>query len=321
MTTDELREAFLDFFASKGCVRKPSDVLVPNDPTVLVHAGRDEPVQARVHGPGRPEVQARHDLPEVHPHRRHRERRQDAAPHDVLRDARQLQLRRLLQARGDPLGLGVPHQDAQGSRRPADVHGLPRRRRGVQHLAQGGRRSGRPDHADGRGRQLLARRALRRTVPTASAARAPRSSTTATASRRSRSGTSSSPSSTASVPVSSNRCRTRTSTPAWAWNAWPPRLQKVRSNFEIDIFQPIVAAAADALGDCLRRRQPRRHPHPPHRRPRRRPDVHASTRTSGLPTRSRATSSAACSAAPCSTPTRWAGASRSCTSSCRSSPR
>ena len=35
MKTDELREAFLDFFASKGCVRKPSDVLVPNDPTVL----------------------------------------------------------------------------------------------------------------------------------------------------------------------------------------------------------------------------------------------------------------------------------------------
>ena len=35
MTTDELREAYLDFFASKGCVRKPSDLLVPNDPTVL----------------------------------------------------------------------------------------------------------------------------------------------------------------------------------------------------------------------------------------------------------------------------------------------
>lgn len=35
MTTDDLREAYLDFFASKGCVRKPSDVLVPNDPTVL----------------------------------------------------------------------------------------------------------------------------------------------------------------------------------------------------------------------------------------------------------------------------------------------
>jgi len=35
MKTDELREAFLDFFGSKGCIRRPSDVLVPNDPTVL----------------------------------------------------------------------------------------------------------------------------------------------------------------------------------------------------------------------------------------------------------------------------------------------
>jgi alanyl-tRNA synthetase len=35
MTTDELRESYLEFFVSKGCVRKPSDVLVPNDPTVL----------------------------------------------------------------------------------------------------------------------------------------------------------------------------------------------------------------------------------------------------------------------------------------------
>jgi alanyl-tRNA synthetase len=35
MTTDEIREAFLEFFVSKGCVRRPSDVLVPNDPTVL----------------------------------------------------------------------------------------------------------------------------------------------------------------------------------------------------------------------------------------------------------------------------------------------
>ncbi len=35
MKTDELRDAYLDFFASKGCVKKPSDVLVPHDPTVL----------------------------------------------------------------------------------------------------------------------------------------------------------------------------------------------------------------------------------------------------------------------------------------------
>lgn len=36
MKTDELREKYLSFFESKGCVRKPSDVLVPRwDPTVL----------------------------------------------------------------------------------------------------------------------------------------------------------------------------------------------------------------------------------------------------------------------------------------------
>ena len=36
MNADELREAYLTFFESKGCVRRPSDVLVPkDDPTVL----------------------------------------------------------------------------------------------------------------------------------------------------------------------------------------------------------------------------------------------------------------------------------------------
>lgn len=36
MKTDELREKYLDFFASKGCVRRPSDVLVPRgDKSVL----------------------------------------------------------------------------------------------------------------------------------------------------------------------------------------------------------------------------------------------------------------------------------------------
>ncbi len=36
MKTDELREKYLSFFASKGCVRRPTDVLVPkDDPTVL----------------------------------------------------------------------------------------------------------------------------------------------------------------------------------------------------------------------------------------------------------------------------------------------
>ncbi len=36
MKTDELREKYLAFFETKGCVRRPSDVLVPTwDPSVL----------------------------------------------------------------------------------------------------------------------------------------------------------------------------------------------------------------------------------------------------------------------------------------------
>ncbi|MDB4679161.1 alanine--tRNA ligase [Rhodopirellula sp.] len=36
MKTDELREKYLEFFESKGCIRRPSDVLVPSwDPSVL----------------------------------------------------------------------------------------------------------------------------------------------------------------------------------------------------------------------------------------------------------------------------------------------
>ena len=36
MKTDDIRESYLSFFESKGCTRRPSDVLVPrDDPTVL----------------------------------------------------------------------------------------------------------------------------------------------------------------------------------------------------------------------------------------------------------------------------------------------
>ena len=108
MTTDELREAYLDFFASKGCVRKPSDVLVPNDPTVLFTPAGMNQFKREFMGLGDPSFTRATtcqkclrtgDIENVG---------KTAVPRDVLRDARQLQLRRLLQARGDPLGLGVP---------------------------------------------------------------------------------------------------------------------------------------------------------------------------------------------------------------------
>ena len=119
MKTDELREKYLAFFESKGCVRRPSDVLVPRwDPSVLfTPAGMNQfkdhflgKLQARIH-PG-------HDLPEMPAHRRHRQRRPHRLSPHVLRDAGQLQLRRLFQARSDPLGLGVPDRPEMARPRP-----------------------------------------------------------------------------------------------------------------------------------------------------------------------------------------------------------
>ena len=56
MKTDELRERFLDFFASQGCVRRPSDVLVPkDDPTVLFTPAGMNQFKNEFLGLGRPD--------------------------------------------------------------------------------------------------------------------------------------------------------------------------------------------------------------------------------------------------------------------------
>ena len=61
---------------------------------------------------GEARLRAGRGLPALPARRRQAQRlrggRPDAAPPHAVRDARQLELRRLLQARGDPLGLGVP---------------------------------------------------------------------------------------------------------------------------------------------------------------------------------------------------------------------
>ena len=139
-------------------------------------------------------------------------------------------------------------QDPQDRPEAPDHHRLPRRRRGVRHLAQGGRSPGRPDHPDGRGRQLLARRSpdarpQRRLRPVLGDLLPRRRR-----SRRSRSGTSSSPSSTASAPASSNPCRARTSTPAWASNGPPRRSRACGRTSRSTSSSRSSPPAADVLG-------------------------------------------------------------------------
>ena len=63
-----------------------------------------------------------HQRPEVLPHPRHRDRRHRHLPLHLLRDAGQLQLRRLLQGRGHPAGLGAPDRGLRPRRRPPLDH-------------------------------------------------------------------------------------------------------------------------------------------------------------------------------------------------------
>jgi len=136
MKADDLREAYLAFFESKGCVRRPSDVLVPRwDPSVLfTPAGMN---QFKDHFLGKCKLDFTRattcqkclrtgDIDNVGRTPRHH----------TFFEMRQLFLRRLLQAGGDPLGLGVPHREELAEHRPREAldHRLPGRRRGVPHL-------------------------------------------------------------------------------------------------------------------------------------------------------------------------------------------
>ncbi len=108
-----------------------------------------------------PDGQAsRDDVAEVRARRRQAQRPRAGRPHraaqHVLRDARQLLVRRLLQARRDSLRVGVRHARAGARSHAAARHGAPLRRRGARALARD-RRTARLAHLRTRRQgQLLA---------------------------------------------------------------------------------------------------------------------------------------------------------------------
>ena len=134
MTSDEIRETFLSFFEQRGHLRVPSASLVPapDDTSTLLTVAGHAAVQALLRGPrGAAGARVCDLLAALLSHPRHRGGRQHQAPPHLLRDARQLLVRRLLQGRVDALRLGAL---ARGLRlRPgADLgHGV-RRRRGAR---------------------------------------------------------------------------------------------------------------------------------------------------------------------------------------------
>ncbi len=142
MTANEIRQSFLDYFANRGHRIVSSSSLVPaDDPTLLfTNAGMNQFKDVFL-GKERRDYTARDDVAEVHARQRQaqrpRQRRPVAPPPHVLRDARQLLVRRLLQAGRDPVRLGAADRRL-AARRPTgssdDLQGRgghSARRRGV----------------------------------------------------------------------------------------------------------------------------------------------------------------------------------------------
>ena len=141
-TSNEIRRAFLDYFARHGHEVVASSPLVPhNDPTLLfTNAGMIQFKDVFTGHEQRPYT-ARHHLAEVRARRRQaqrpRQRRPHRAPPHLLRDARQLLVRRLLQGGRDRPRLGAADQGRTAS--PAErllVTVYADGRRGARALAQ-----------------------------------------------------------------------------------------------------------------------------------------------------------------------------------------
>ena len=119
-------------------------------PDTALHQFGNGAVQRCVPRRGIASVFARHDRAAQRARRRQAQRSgkrrlHRASPH-VLRNAGQLLVRRLLQARRDPLRVGVADRRVPVAERQAVGHRLSRRRRSARHLGEGSRRAGRADH-------------------------------------------------------------------------------------------------------------------------------------------------------------------------------
>ncbi len=309
----EIRRRFVEFFAERGHTVVPErQPRSGGRPDAAVHELGHGPVQGgRSRAPRRARTRRAVDYQRCPAGRRQAQRlrggRAVAAPPHLLRDARQLELRRLLQARGDPLGVGVPDEGARHPRRAARGHDVHGRRRRHGDLAGRDRPAARADGGAG----ATSTRATTRTSgawPTpARAVRAARS--TSTAARSSPRGR------TASRTTRENCPRWleiwnlvfmefdqrpdgrvplpfRASTRAWASSASRASSSRSRSNYDTDLFTPIHDADARAARARPGRVRGRALQLPGHRRPlardhvpdrRRRPAVERGARLRAAP--------------------------------------
>ena len=253
VTSDEIRETFRDFFVARDHKRLPSGSLVPAtyDPSVLLTTAGMHPLKPYFLGQ-EPRRTSASRLPEVLSLDRHREGREHAPPPHVLRDARQLLDRRLLQAGRGRAGLGavarglrlrpradLDHGPRAATRRWGSVPTRRRSRRGRASACPGAHRPAGPRRTtSGRPGPRAPAAPARSSISTAD--RSSAATTTArgtTPSGSSSTGTSSSCSTTRTRRARSPRCPARTSTRAWASTAWrrssrtsPPSTRRTSSS-------------------------------------------------------------------------------------------
>ena len=165
MKAAEIRESLPVLLREQGLSTPAVVVAHSGRPVAAADIGGHGAVQAGLPRPARSRVHARDHVSEVRAYDRHRHHRHDGTASQLLRDARQLQLRRLLQERGVRVGVRVLDRGARARSGPPVVLDLRGRRRGRGDLARRGRRAGRSHRAHGRQGQLLVGRAHRPVRP------------------------------------------------------------------------------------------------------------------------------------------------------------
>ena len=223
-----------------------------------------QPFKPYFRGDETPPAQPPHLVPEVLPHPRHRRGGEHTPPPHLLRDARQLELRRLLQGASRSPGASSSRSTSSGSTRSASGRPCSAATRSsawarTRSRSRSGRRTGSPrsgssscraprtsgrrgrpgpcgpcsemyfDRGDGVRR---ARRAARRRHRPLPRVLEPRLHELRAARGR----------------LADASCRRTTSTPAWASSGWRRSSQGVESVFETDAFRPLIDLAEEMSG-------------------------------------------------------------------------